>query len=140
MKDVIAYAAGAILVGYVAYIFISPDEPTRVNRACIPVAGATRLLGAAMHVIDENSAESWLHNKPHEALAACRNTVWYWAKDSRNPPKFPEDDALFGTFLPKSTSPTGTTTAPVITAPTTSSSKTVQGASAPQSLQDPDQL
>ncbi|NEX63402.1 hypothetical protein [Noviherbaspirillum galbum] len=101
MKDVIAYTAGVALISYVGYIFISPDEPTRANRACIPAAAATRLLGSVVRLVDEDSGESMAKGKPQQVLSACRTAVWYWAKDSRNPPVFPNDDALFGSFADK---------------------------------------
>jgi len=101
LKDVIAYTAGALLVAYVGYIFISPDEPTRVSRACIPAAAATRLLGATVRLVSEDAGESLLHGKPYEVLVGCRNAVWFWAKDTKKTPKFPENDALFGSYVPK---------------------------------------
>lgn len=101
MKDVLAYAAGAALIAYVGYIFISPDEPTRANRACIPAAAATKLLGSVVRLVDEDSGESLARGKPQQVLSACRTAVWYWAKDSRQPPKFPDDDALFGSYADK---------------------------------------
>jgi hypothetical protein len=102
VKDVLAYAAGATLVAYVGYIFIASDDAIRVNRACIPAAAATKLLGAVVRIVDEDSGESVSKGKPQQVLSACRNAVWYWAKDSRNPPPFPEEDALFGTYVDKS--------------------------------------
>jgi hypothetical protein len=105
LKDVLAYAAGATLVAFVGYIFIASDDAIRVNRACIPAAAATKLLGAVVRVVDEDSGESVAKGKPQHVLSACRNALWYWAKDSRNPPKFPDEDALFGTYVDKSYTP-----------------------------------
>ncbi|CAB3732031.1 hypothetical protein LMG22037_05667 [Paraburkholderia phenoliruptrix] len=100
MKTVISYVAGAALVGWVAYIFVSTEPATRVSRTCMPVGGAVRALGSLMRMLDEETGQD-LADEALPFIQACRSSVWYWAYDGQPLPSFNDVDAVFGDYRPR---------------------------------------
>lgn len=102
MKQIISYVAGGLLVGWAGYIFISTDPAVRTTRACMPLGGSVRIMGAIVRALDEDTGRD-LADEALPVIQTCRQSVWYWAYPDQSLPDFSDQDAVLGDYRPRGT-------------------------------------